>query len=126
MEPLLQVTKMRHVPVFNVVTLFATFVMLAPSIVFAEPARKFTNSSLEITFEGVDRSSWLACIAAAEGSRSRRDLEFFIKGSNLLDAKSWFVRHSRANEERFCLEIALCEKRYDEHYSKDARSYSQC
>ena len=62
----------------------------------------------------------------AEDSRSGRDLEFFLSASNLIDSKPWLVSHSRANEERFCMDILVSEEKFGEEYASEVRGYPPC
>lgn len=98
----------------------------APVMASAERALEAVKPVLEIKFENPHSSAWMTCIDAAEESRSSRDLEFFIRASNLIDSKLWFASHSTANEARFCLDVALCEKKYGERYVNAPNSYPSC
>jgi len=81
---------------------------------------------LKKEFDNPQSSAWMTCIASAEESRSSRDLEFFIRATKLTDSKSWFVSHSTANEARFCLDVALCKKKYGERCYNAPKSYPSC
>lgn len=104
----------------------AVFGTCAPVMASAERALEVVKPVLKKEFENPQSSAWMTCIAAAEKSRSSRDLEFFIRATKLSDSKSWFVSHSTANEARFCLDVALCKKKYGERYYNAPKSYPTC
>ena len=72
------------------------------------------------------RTSWRACIDTAKLDRSARDLEFFVRSSNLSNAKSWFISHSAANEQRFCSDVSICEKKFQRTYEAVGSDYPSC
>ena len=75
----------------------------------------------------IEFSSWRACVDSAEASRSKRDLEFFLKAPRLSNARQWFVSHSYTNEKRFCAEVAACEMTFSEAYANAIdSSYPPC
>jgi hypothetical protein len=71
-------------------------------------------------------TSWDACISAAELARSERDFKFFMRASNLSNAKPWFVNHSKANEARFCYDVGICEQSFGRDYSAADSVYQPC
>jgi hypothetical protein len=71
-------------------------------------------------------ASWQECFEAAESGRSQRDLDFFISASKLINAKPWFVSHSRASEERFCKDVARCEELFEKNYVEANGAYAPC
>ena len=72
------------------------------------------------------RHAWQECVDAAESARSSRDLEFFISTSKLINAKPWFVSHSRASEELFCQDVFRCEDLFEGKYSETNGAYAAC
>ena len=79
--------------------------------------------------EPIDSTTWHGCVEAAEAARSKRDLEFFLKAANLSNANKWFVSHSYANEQRFCVDLAVCESAFNKSYADvmhSSYSYSNC
>ena len=76
--------------------------------------------------EPIDSTTWHGCVEAAEAARSKRDLEF-LKAANLSNANKWFVSHSYANEQRFCVDVAVCERAFNKSYADVMHSsYSNC
>jgi len=71
-------------------------------------------------------ASWSDCINAAQQARSSRDLDFFVRSSNLSNAKTWFIAHSVANEKRFCSDILTCERVFSKTYEAMASDYPSC
>ena len=71
-------------------------------------------------------ASWQGCFEAAESGRSQRDLDFFVSASKLINAKPWFVSHSRASEERFCKDVARCEELFEKNYGEVNGAYAPC
>ena len=77
--------------------------------------------------EPIDSNTWRGCVEAAEAARSKRDLEFFLKAASLSNANKWFVSHSYANEQRFCVDLAACERAFNRSYDDVMNSsYSNC
>ena len=77
--------------------------------------------------EPIDPPTWRRCVEAAEAARSKRDLEFFLKAASLSNANKWFVSHSYANEQRFCMDLAVCESAFNKSYADVIHSsYPNC
>lgn len=100
--------------------------MFVASHAFAAAALRIDIPAPDKALDQADVSSWSACISWAEDSRSDRDLEFFLTASNLIESKPWLVSHSRANENRFCMDILFCEEKYGEDYASEERAYPPC
>lgn len=99
----------------------------------AEPAAAGLIANPESVKPNISRSTspvalanWADCIRAAQQARSSRDLDFFVRSSNLSNAKTWFIAHSTANEKRFCSDILACESFFNKIYEATASDYPSC
>jgi hypothetical protein len=90
------------------------------------PANHLPYEVSKITIVRDKPASWQECVDAAEIARSSRDLEFFISTSKLINAKPWFVSHSRSSEELFCQDVFRCDDLFEGRYAETNGAYAGC
>jgi len=90
------------------------------------PSHDTPYEASEISIVRNKLASWQECVDAAESARSRRDLDFFISTSKLINKKPWFVSHSIASEELFCRDVFRCEDLFEGRYADTNGAYAAC